>query len=364
MIGTRRVEPWRNTILIGDVRDRLAELPTTSVDTVITSPPYYGLRDYGAAGQLGLEPDVNRWVADLRAVMAMIAPVLKPSGVVWLNLGDGYARQAREGAPMKSLLLGPERLALALVADGWRLRNKVIWAKTNPMPTSVTDRLSTTHEMIYLFARSRRYFFDLDAIRVPHSGGRFAAQRSAAGRVYPPESAVATIRQTKRTQRNTGLGRLKAHGITGHPLGKNPGDVWQLATAGYREAHFATFPISLVERPLLASTPERVCASCGTPWRREAVRRRDRLAVLRELHPGCDCRAAYRPGIVLDPFMGAGTVAVAAERHQRDWVGIELNLAYAALAEQRILTERAKRLSDQAARGAEQPRRPFDARAA
>lgn len=364
MTGARRAEPWRNTILIGDVRKRLAELPAASIDSVITSPPYYGLRDYGVPGQLGLEADVDGWVSALRTVMSSVARVLKPGGTVWLNLGDGYARHRSDGAPTKSLLLGPERLALALTADGWILRNKVVWAKTNPMPTSVTDRLSTTHEMIYLFARSRRYFFDLDAIRVPHVTGQFAAQRRAAGRVYPPASVVATIRQTKRTQRNTGLGRLKVHGISGHPLGKNPGDVWQLATAGYREAHFATFPISLVERPLLAGTPERACARCGVPWQREAVRRRDRLAVLGELRPGCDCRAAYRPGIVLDPFMGAGTVAVAAERHGREWVGIELNPAYAALAEQRILTERAKRLSDQAATGTEQPRRPFDARAA
>lgn len=342
MTGARRAEPWRNTILVGDVRERLAELPPASIDTVITSPPYYGLRDYGVSGQLGLEGDVDGWVSALRTVMSSVAGVIKPGGTVWLNLGDGYARHQRDGAPMKSLLLGPERLALALTADGWILRNKVVWAKTNPMPTSVTDRLSTTHEVIYLLARSRRYFFDLDVIRVPHVTGRFAAQRRAAGRVYPPESVVATIRQTRRTQRNTGLGALKVSGAAGHPLGKNPGDVWRYATAGYKGAHFATFPISLVERPLLAGVPERVCEQCGVPWRRAPARRHGHGGTSGELRPGCDCQAGYRPGVVLDPFMGSGTVAVAAERHGRDWVGIELNPKYAALADERISRERMK----------------------
>jgi DNA modification methylase len=359
--GARRAEPWLGTILIGDVRTRLAELPPASIDTVITSPPYYGLRDYGVPGQVGLEGDVNGWVGALRMVMLSAARVLKPGGTVWLNLGDGYARHQRDGAPTKSLLLGPERLALALTADGWILRNKVIWAKTNPMPTSVTDRLSTTHEVIYLLARSRHYFFDLDAIRTPHVTGRFAAQQRAVGRVYPPEAVVATIRQTRRTQRNTGLGTLKASGLAGHPLGKNPGDVWRYATAGYKGAHFATFPISLVERPLLAGVPERVCERCGAPWRRS--RQRGHEAPPDELHPTCDCRDAHRPGVVLDPFMGAGTVAVAAERHGRDWAGIELNPAYATLAEQRILAARTMQLNRYAA-GGKQPMRPFDRRAA
>ncbi|MCK9928871.1 site-specific DNA-methyltransferase [Frankia sp. Mgl5] len=343
MTGARRAEPWLGTILIGDVRERLAELPPASIDCVITSPPYYGLRDYGAPGQLGLEDDVEGWVTALRAVMLLVARVLKPGGSVWLNLGDGYARHRREGAPTKSLLLGPERLALALASDGWTIRNKVIWAKTNPMPTSVVDRLSTTHEVIYLLTRSRRYFFDLDAIRAPHASSQAAAQARAAGRVYPPESAVATIRQTKRTQRNTGLSTLKVSGMAGHPLGKNPGDVWQLATAGYRGSHFASFPVSLIERPLLASTPERVCTACGTAWRRKSATRRGHLAALGDLYPGCSCHAGHGPGLVLDPFMGAGTVAVAAERHGRDWVGIELNEDYATLAEDRLRREREPR---------------------
>lgn len=169
----------------------------------------------------------------------------------------------------------------------------------------------------------------------------------------------------------------------------NPGDVWRLATAGYKEAHFATFPVALVERPLLASCPERVCLACGKPWVRERAGRRSRRdekpgdalpgAALRlvmpgglgELRPACDCRAGYRPGVVLDPFMGAGTVAVAAERHGREWVGIELNPAYARLAEERIVKERGKITAGRDSTGvAVRPtagigvRRPYDPRAA
>jgi len=355
-------EPWRRAILVGDVRERLAELPDASIDCVITSPPYYGLRDYGMPGQLGLEPDVLGWVAELRTVMNQLARVLKPTGALWLNLGDGYARHPREGAPLKSLLLGPERLALRLVSDGWRLRNKVIWAKTNPLPTSVRDRLSTTYEVIYCFVRARRYFFDLDAIRLPH---RSAQRQRTAGRAKPylPESALARVHGIVRTNEDGGLRSLKASGRAGHPLGKNPGDVWQLPTAGYREAHFATFPVALVERPLLATCPARVCAMCGTPWVRPAPRSRDHLAIAGELKRACACAAGWRPGVVLDPFMGAGTVAVAAERHGRDWVGIELNPAYVAMAEERIGRERLAR-ADTARPTRTGAVRPHDPRAA
>ena len=153
-----------NTVVIGDVRKRLAEVPEASVDSVVTSPPYFQLRDYGTEHQIGLEPDVSAWVSELRLVMGGLATVLKPTGSVWLNLGDSFSRHAHFGAPPKSLLLGPERLALALIEDGWTIRNKVIWAKTRSMPSSVRDRLSCTWEVVYFLTRSRHYYFDLDAI--------------------------------------------------------------------------------------------------------------------------------------------------------------------------------------------------------
>jgi len=314
----------RNTILIGDVRERLRELPSGSVDCVITSPPYFAVRDYGHSRQIGHEASVDAWVSELRAVFAQVARVLKPTGALWLNLGDGYARTPVEGAPRKSLLLAPERLALALVADGWLLRNKVIWAKTNPMPSSVRDRLSCTYEVPYFFTRSRRYCFDLDAIRVPLR----TTQRQTARhphRTYPPPGMGPPKRPGRTQNSNHGLSRLKANGQVGHPLGKNPGDVWALATAGFRGAHFATFPASLIRRPLLATCPASICESCGTPI----------------AGAPCTCDAPTRPGLVLDPFLGSGTVAVAAERLGRDWLGIELSRAYAALAEERIKAARA-----------------------
>src|SRR5262245_32381792 len=141
----------RGQIVIGDVRRCIDELSCESIDTVITSPPYFRLRNYGHVEQIGLEAHVDQWVDELRLVARGLNRGLKPKGSFWLNLGDTYARHEREGALPKGLVLAPERLALALVADGWVLRNKVIWAKTNPMPTSVKDRLSCTWEAMYFF---------------------------------------------------------------------------------------------------------------------------------------------------------------------------------------------------------------------
>jgi site-specific DNA-methyltransferase (adenine-specific) len=355
----------RNTVIVGDVRKCLKRLPDASVDCVVTSPPYFLLRDYGVDGQIGLEDHVDGWVEELRLVMAGIARVLKPTGSVYLNLGDSYSRHPRYGAPAKSLLLGPERLVLALVADGWTLRNKVVWSKPNPMPTSVADRLNTTWEPVYVLTRSQHYFYDLDAIRIPH--------KSAVNSTLPSGGRVAERVPNRRPDwagplagSNSGLVRLKREGRTGHALGKNPGDVWTFATAGFRDRHFATFPKRLVERPLLASCPERVCRRCGAPWRRDHVTtvvgqrvpaRRD-THVMRfggswqtlhhrgELHPDCRCQAGWQPGLVLDPFFGAGTVALAAEDHERDWLGIELNPDYAELARARIVAARAERAPD------------------
>ncbi|WP_018686721.1 DNA-methyltransferase [Actinokineospora enzanensis] len=312
------------------------------MDTIITSPPYFGVRDYGHEQQLGAESDVDGWVNGLRLVARELARVLRPSGSLWLNLGDSYSRRPAEGASPKSLLLGPARVALALVRDGWTLRNEVIWAKTNPMPSSVADRLTTTHELIYFFTRSTRYHFDLDPIRQPLVSGK-RQNPSDTPRSYPPAGIGATNRKGWTLNDNRGLSRLKASGLSGHPLGKNPGDVWSLPTAGFRGGHFAAFPMSLAERPLLATCPERVCSECGVSWHRALERRDGRLLAVGDLEPTCICGADGVPGVVLDPFMGTGTTALAAEKHGRDWIGIELSPTYAELAEQRLHTQRAKR---------------------
>ncbi|MGH3928202.1 MAG: DNA-methyltransferase, partial [Pseudonocardiaceae bacterium] len=156
-----------NRILVGDARARLAELPDAAVDSIITSPPYWALRDYGHDGQLGAEATVDAWADEIAALAVEFARVLTPTGSLWLNLGDSYARTPNDGAAKKSLLLAPQRVALRLTRSGWLLRNQVIWAKTNPMPSSVADRLTTTHEFVYFFTRAQRYHFDLDAIREP-----------------------------------------------------------------------------------------------------------------------------------------------------------------------------------------------------
>ena len=328
-------------ILIGDSRERLAELPDASVDCVITSPPYFAMRDYGHQQQIGAEADVDAWAAAIAAVCGELWRVLKPHGSLWLNLGDGYARHLVEGAQKKSLLLGPQRVALRLTRAGWLLRNQVIWAKRNPMPASVGDRLSNTHEFVYFLTKQPDYYFDLDAIREPKQTPPPRA-RYEAGASYPPREAVPSIGQVPRIDLNHGLAAMKAEGRDTHPLGKNPGDVWHLTTASYHGAHFATFPVELVRRPLLSTCPAQVCSVCGQSWRRGTQTINGRKLATGPLRAMCSCRAASRPGVVLDPFFGSGTVALAAEAHDRDWIGIELNPAYAALAEQRLIKWRAE----------------------
>jgi DNA modification methylase len=294
---------------------------------VITSPPYFGLRDYGVSGQLGQEGDVDEWVANLRAVCRELQRVLAPHGSLWLNLGDAYSRHERFGARPKSLLLGPERLARVLVADGWILRNKVVWSKSNPLPSPSRDRLTTAHEFVYFFVKQPSYYFDLDAIREPVTSTR----RPTSG-ARTPQSALGVLAGGR-----DGLVAMAKAGRSGHPLGKNPGDVWRLGSSSYRGAHFATFPPELIRRPLLATCPETICTNCGQPWRRSsrAVETIAGVAKARPFVP-CECQAPTRPGLVLDPFFGTGTVAQVAEHYGRDWLGIELNPAYVGLAEERL----------------------------
>ena len=325
----------RKRILIGDATEQLRLLPGESVDMALTSPPFFRLRDYQIVGQLGLESHVNEWVSNLHATMRELQRVLLPTGSLWLNLGDTYATHPREGAERKSLLLGPEQLALRLLADGWLLRNKIIWAKANPMPSSVRDRLTCTWEALYLFTKQPRYFFDLDAIRTPHTSTHHGRLRLDYQR--PPREAW----RGPNGDDASGLDALKARGIIGHPLGKNPGDVWTLASSNYRGAHHATFPVALASRTIQAGCPEARCSRCRSPWRRQLIRSIGGTAVRGALGPSCDCPAKSEPAIVLDPFFGAGTTAVAAEQVGRDWLGIELNPDFAQLAEQRIQDARA-----------------------
>ena len=338
-------------VLEGDARDRLQEIPDESVDCIVTSPPYFRLRNYRHDAQLGLEAHVDMWVDELVGIARELRRCLKSSGSFWLNLGDSYSRGQTFGAAAKSLLLAPERLALALVADGWILRSKVIWAKTNPLPSSTKDRLSCSYEVVYFFTKSPHYFFDLDAIRVQPKGGntgasaevgarrRYVSARSIKDRGADERRSVLGTDDSWRgplANTNSGLADFKARGLGAHPLGKNPGDVWSMATSNYRSAHHATYPPSLVERPIKATCPEKVCAKCGEPWTRTVGRSIGHLAVVGELKARCGCHEDSTPGVVLDPFLGSGTTAVVAEQLGRRWIGIEVNPEFAALAVKRV----------------------------
>ncbi len=321
----------RNTIITGDARRALADLLPESVDTCITSPPYVAaLRDYGRAGQLGQEPTVAEYVESLRTILRQVRRLLKPTGSLWLNLGDAYSRHPRQGAPAKGLLLAPQQVALALAKDGWIVRNVAIWHKTNPMPQSARDRLSPTYETVIFATKEPSYFFSLDEIRVPHRSVQRIGRASPAslGRLYQGH--------------NNGLGKLRAAGLVGNPRGKNPGDVWATATAVDRFGHQATFPERLIERPILAACPERICVQCDRAWTRPTriVRRRTSEGVIQVRKTGelrrCHCFAPSRPGLVLDPFFGTGTVGLVAARHRRDWLGIELNPTFSRLARRRL----------------------------
>lgn len=311
------------TLHLGDALNVLRSLPDGSVDCCVTSPPYYGLRDYGIDGQYGLEETPAEYVTTMRQVFAEVRRVLAADGTCWINLGDSYARgntgqgndgpssnlqggtrpsfrqdgarvsPARRnngGLPDKSLLMIPERTAIALQEDGWILRSKIIWHKPNAMPESVLDRPSSRYEHLYLLARSERYWFDLDAIREPASDRSVSRSRTrASGTIRAASSRVPAETRTDFKPHNASNLLAK---------GSNPGDVWSITTRPYPDAHFAVMPIDIPLR----------CIKAG-------------------------CKLG---GTVLDPFSGSGTTGHAARMLGRKYVGIDLNPAYHDLAVKRF----------------------------
>lgn len=336
--------PPLGTILVGDVREQLRRVSDQSIDCAVTSPPYFRLRDYGEGRQIGLEGHIDDWVQAIRTSCAEVARVLVPTGTLWLNLGDTYSTHLRQGAARKSLMLGPERVAFALQRDGWIIRNRVIWAKSNTVPSAVQDRLSTTYEVVYLLARQPRYYFDLNAIRQPHT--------STGAKRTPVDSPVWARPEARpswlgpNSDGNSGLAAMHKAGIVGHPLGKNPGDVWRMSVSRFRGAHFATYPEHLVDRMIRAGCPEARCQTCRLPWRRPVDRVGQVVNVL-PLAPTCPCPPLSEAGTVIDPFMGSGTTAVVAESLGRGWIGCELNPDYVAMAWNRINEARDRRARTQ-----------------
>lgn len=327
------------TLYHGDCLDVLRTLEPSSVHCCVTSPPYWGLRDYAHAGQLGLEATPGEYVDGLVAVMREVRRVLADAGTLWLNLGDTYASKARgsdagwessrltnpggsqkaqaaslrstgerhrgksSGLKEKDLVGIPWRVAFALQADGWYLRSDIIWSKLNPMPESVTDRPTKAHEYVFLLSKSARYYYDADAVREPY---RYDGRKVTT--VVGREGSL----QHRNGERWPGIGKAQAQARAeaspagadeSEPMdivnvGRNVRTVWEISTQPYAEAHFATFPQELPRRCIAAG-----CAAGGT---------------------------------VLDPFMGSGTTALVARSLGRRSIGIELNGDYCSLAARRL----------------------------
>ena len=342
---------WLNKTHFGDCLETLRQIPDGTANTCVTSPPYFGLRDYGHDGQIGLEATPDEFIAKLVAVFREVRRVLRDDGTLWVNIGDSYARAGgtdknisstgKVGSTLRTLeqlpnrkqippnglkekdLIGiPWMLAFALRADGWYLRNDIIWAKPNPMPESVTDRCTKSHEYIFLLSKSQKYYFDAGAIAEPANLTGKGNANTFRGGAYINNATFDNAAGGNRTvsgndtrSRRDGFKRedsKRAEVMLGQSVGmhrpdrdesewdtstRNKRSVWTVATKPYSKAHFATFPPELIEPCILAGAPA--------------------------------------GGVVLDPFMGSGTTAQVAQNLGRQWIGCELNPAYAPLQNER-----------------------------
>ena len=368
-------------IYIGNCLETLQKMDDQSVNTCITSPPYWGLRDYnGEEEQLGLEDTPELFVDNLVKVFREVKRVLKDDGTVWLNLGDTYSshkdckstaqslakgtqaevahvidkgrsvsrntkKLKQAGLKNKDLIGIPWRVALALQADGWYLRQDIIWHKPNPMPESVKDRCTKAHEYIFLLSKNVKYYFDYEAIK---------------------EDAVGNSPNNKKPHKHQGqpFSRTKENLVNIQAVEKrNKRSVWTVTTKPFKGAHFATFPKDLIEPCVLAGCPEKICFSCSKPYERVMQKPKplkvkrgrragtdDRLigGVLDKynkenppidlgLQKQCDCNTnETKAGTVLDPFGGSGTTAIVANKHNRNAVLCELNEEYVGIAKERI----------------------------
>ncbi len=337
------VRRWE--ILQGDVRETLRALPEKTVQTCVTSPPYFGLRDYGVDGQIGLEPTPAEYVEQMVQVFREVRRVLRDDGTLWLNLGDSYARtggtdknitstgkvgdtlktldmlpdrkqRAPSGLKDKDLIGIPWRVAFALQQDGWYLRQDIIWHKPNPMPESVRDRCTKAHEYVFLLSKSERYYWDVEAMR-ELAVGQTLHDLTGPGYAAPGQTPNTGNRSRRDSFKREASKRAKV--IPGQTVGTHRADrdeseydtgrrnrrsVWTVATRPYKGAHFATFPPALIEPCILA----------GAPF----------------------------DGLVLDPFTGSGTTAAVALQHGRRFIGCELNPDYIKLAEARIAAAEAE----------------------
>lgn len=322
----------RNTIICGDCIESMRTMESSSANCCVTSPPYFGLRDYGCTGQIGLESTPEIYIAKMVEVFQEVKRVLKNDGTLWLNIGDSYAGSGKGQGPdgandpkvnktkgmkvetmtaqsigckAKDLIGIPWMLAFALRADGWYLRQDIIWHKPNPMPESVTDRCTKSHEYIFLLSKSAKYYYDAMAIKEASVDEFWTTRmdRTNDGQKYNPTEKINGIRARKRSTNFSTYDRDNNRQRGGSEYiiedgTRNKRSVWSVNTKPYSGAHFATFPEKLIEPMIKAGCPD--------------------------------------GGVVLDPFMGAGTTAMVAKKLGRNYVGCELNPEYIQIAEKRL----------------------------
>lgn len=346
----------RNIIIHSDVLDYLATLPDDSVDCVVTSPPYWQQRDYSVNGQIGLEETFDEFLDTLVIVFWEVKRVMKPTATLWVNMGDKMVNKQMVGQPWRLAFALQERVKF------W-LRSDIIWHKPNPMPSSVTDRPTKAHEYIFLLTKRGKYFYDADAVRESQSDNPASVKRRE-HRDSHKESPKTLLRPGYKDFYKYTPNRIL-------PAGRNKRTVWTVATQPYSGAHFATFPEKLIEPCILAGCPREVCAECGAPVERvtDTTEEYKALKIQRqgtyhydspdiEFMKGnkfasatgglskpvittgwratCECNAPTRPGLVLDPFMGSGTTAIVARRHDRDYIGCDVSQEYVDMAQRRL----------------------------
>ncbi len=400
----------KNKVYCGNWIDLMNQLDDLSINMSISSPPYWGLRDYQVKGQIGLEKHPKEFIKTLVSGFAILKKKLRKDGSFYLNMGDTYygsscgkndyrsndkrsmsnpklytnkpspqstGRKSNWLQP-KQLMLMPLRLAIAMQEDGWILRNDIIWHKPNPMPSSVKDRLNTTYEHIFHFVKSKKYYYDLDAIRVPNSTHENRPMGIIRERGYPnaKRNKFSSNYKVKNTKHEIGINRYEndsyndsMHKNGYNNGGKNPGDFFSINTQPFSEAHFATFPEAICVNPILSSCPLQVCKKCGKArvritkptkeyakylgtWTKDtdkSKKLRDKIgfqahtkkvAVTAQYttvgFTDCGCKAGFEPGIVLDPFAGSGTACLVAKNLGRNYMGFDLNKEYCILARKRI----------------------------
>ena len=365
-----------NQILQGDSLTVLKTLPSESVNCVVTSPPYWSLRDYQVEGQLGLEKTFEEYITKLCDIFDEVKRVLRKDGTCWVNLGDTYSAKptgslggifadrpskiacmeqrkyskdnnfdVTEQIPSKSLCLIPQRFAIEMVNRGWILRNTIIWHKPNCMPSSANDRFTVDFEYLFFFVKSKKYWFeqqfetmlsnDYDLNRMKNGRKEYKGKWSG------NENAENFGSPRARTQRKTwDSKRIQSAFVAGGTNGRNKRCVWIISTKPFPEAHFATFPEALIETPIQAGCPRYVCKKCGKG--REKILEKVKMPIwnktgkIVEAQGVSGCNAGFEGGIVLDPFMGAGTTAVVAKKQGKKYIGIELKQEYIDMANKRI----------------------------